>query len=88
MVDNHKPIGPNKDLRFPDWQAQFNAARIETDPEKLLQSVKEAEAAIFQRQQVLVEGIPHDGEQQAIADALRILRDIQTQKLGYPDWEK
>jgi len=88
MVDNHKPIGPNKDLRFPDWQAQFNGARIETDPEKRLQRVKEAEVAIFQRQQMLVEGIAYPGEQQAIADALRILRDIQTQKLGYPDWEK
>jgi hypothetical protein len=50
--------------------------------------VKEAEVAIFKRQQMLVEGIPHAGEQQAIADASRTLRDIQTQKLGYPDWEK
>jgi hypothetical protein len=34
MVDNHKPVDPNKDPRFPDGQAQFNAARIKTDPER------------------------------------------------------
>ena len=78
----------NQKLRYPDWQREFEAALAEVDPQKLPQRVKAAEGAIFLRQQALSDAPDHRAEQQAIADAMRKLRLIQTEKLGYPDWNK
>jgi hypothetical protein len=50
--------------------------------------VDAAEAAIFLRSQALAESAQGQSEQQAISDAMRTLRAIQTAKLGYPDWNK
>ena len=85
MVDEDASSA-NQKLRYPDWQREFEAALAEVDPQKLLQRVEAAEGAIFLRQQALADA--PCAEQQAIADAMRKLRLIQTEKLGYPDWNK
>jgi hypothetical protein len=54
----------------------------------LPQRLEAAEAALFQRQQVLADGTDRRAEQQAIEDAVRTLRVIQKEKLNYPDWDK
>ena len=75
-------------LRFPDWQFAYQAALLEVDPQKLLERVKSAEAAIFLRQQALVHSSDGHAERQAFEDAMRAIRFLQTEKLGYPDWNK
>jgi fatty acid/phospholipid biosynthesis enzyme len=78
----------SQNIKYPHWQREFEAALLEGDPKKLRQRVDAAEAAIFLRSQALVESAQGQAEQQAISDAIRTLRAIQTEKLGYPDWNK
>jgi hypothetical protein len=75
-------------IRYPHWQHEFEAALLERDPQKLREHVDAAEAAMFQRAQALVESANGHAEQQAISDAIRTLRTIQREKLGYPEWNK
>jgi hypothetical protein len=87
MADqNTSPSAQN--LRFPDWQLEYQAALLEVDPQKLPERIRAAETAIFLRQQALVPSSDGHAEREAIADAMRALRFIQTEKLGYPDWKK
>jgi hypothetical protein len=73
--------------RFPkttySWQREVEAALTEGDPKTLRQRVDAAEAALFLRSQALAGALTHP-EQQAISDAVRTLRTIQRDKLGYP----
>jgi hypothetical protein len=85
MTDHDSSTSEN--IKYPHWQREFEAALREEDPESLRQRVDAAEAAIFVRSQALVDS-PHAQEQQAMSDATRTLRAIQTEKLGYPDWNK
>jgi hypothetical protein len=87
MAD-HDTSPSTQNLRFPDWQREFEAALLEGDPQKLSERVRAAEAAIFLRQQALVQSSDGHAEHQAMADAMRALRVIQTEKLDYPDWNK
>jgi hypothetical protein len=75
-------------IKYPHWQREFEAALREDDPQSLRQRVDVAEAALFLRSQALVGSAQGQAEQQAISDAIRILRSIQREKLGYPDWNK
>jgi CheY-like chemotaxis protein len=75
-------------IRFPNWQLEYQAALLEVDPQKLHERVKAAEAAIFLRQQALANSPDGQAERQAIEDAMHALRFLQTEKLGYPDWKK
>ena len=74
--------------RFPRWQRELEAAVVETDPVKLRRRIEAAEAAIFLRSQELVHSADGQAERQAISDAIRTLRMLQTEKLQYPDWNK
>ena len=74
-------------LKYPHWQREFEAAVREGDPESLRQRVDVAEAALFLRSQALVGSALGHAEQQAISDAMRTLRVIQREKLGYPALE-
>jgi hypothetical protein len=74
-------------IKFPHWQREFEAALLESDAQKLRQLVEAAEAAIFVRSQALAESADRRAEQQAISDAIRTLRAIQVEKLGYPRLE-
>jgi hypothetical protein len=86
MADNTSPSPTN--LKFPGWQHEFEAALLEADQQKLRERLEAAEVAMFLRSQALVHGTDGHAEQQAIRDATAKLRLIQTEKLGYPDWNK
>jgi hypothetical protein len=73
-------------MKYPYWQREFEAALREGDPQSLRRRVDAAEAALFLRLQALAESAGGDEERRAIADAIGILRAIQKDKLGYPDW--
>jgi len=77
---------PNS-IKYPHWQREFEAALVEGDTQTLRQRVDAAEAALFLRSQALAGGASDSPEQQAIADAVRTLRAIQREKLGYPALE-
>lgn len=77
-------------VRYPAWQTLYEASLSESDPKKLLERVHSAEAAIFNRLQVLAqspESADQKAEQQAIADALATLRLLKRDKLNFPDWK-
>jgi hypothetical protein len=78
----------SQNIKYPHWQREFEAALLEGDLQRLRQRVDAAEAAIFLRSQALAESPQGQAEQQALADAIRTLRTIQREKLGYPDWNK
>ncbi len=89
MADDTSPSTPSpKNLKFPDWQGEFEAALLEADPQKLRERLETAEVAMFLRSQALVHSSDGHVEKQAIRDAVTKLRLIQTEKLGYPDWNK
>ncbi len=73
------------------WQREFQSSLNESDPKKLLERVHATETAIFFRLQELsqgtVEDTAHGVERQAIAEALRTLRRLKRDRLGFPDWE-
>ena len=66
------------------WQSELDAALAEGDPKTLRQRVDAAEAALFQRSQALAGTTLRHPEQEAILAAMRTLRAIQREKLGYP----
>jgi hypothetical protein len=66
------------------WQREVEAALIEGDPQTLRQRVDAAEAALFLRSQALAGSAGKHPEQQAISAAVRTLRALQRDKLGYP----
>lgn len=78
----------SSNLRFPDWQPQYQAALIELNYSKLLGRVTEAERAIFQRLQSLGR-IPNCEsrftELLAIENALSSLRLLKREQ-DFPDW--
>jgi hypothetical protein len=75
-------ISRSAKIKYPEWQPEFEAAKLEGEPETLRQRVDAAEAAIFLRSQSLV----GRAEKRAMAEAIQSLRVIQKEKLGYPDW--
>jgi hypothetical protein len=79
---------PAQNIKYPHWQREFEAVLLEGDPQKLRQRVDAAEGAIFLRSQALGESAEGHAEQRAISDAIRTLRAIQTEKLGFPEWNK
>jgi hypothetical protein len=91
MADDDASSAPN--LRSPEWLLEYQAALLEVDPQKLPERVKAAEAAIFKRQEALVNSSDGQAEREAIEDAMRVLRFIQTKdpdwsKLSHADWNK
>ena len=84
---NDQDTSTSPTIKYPHWQREFEAALLESDPQKLRQLVEAAEAAIFVRSQALAESADRHAEQQAISDAIRTLRAIQREKLGYPGLE-
>lgn len=75
-------------ILYPDWQNEYVAALFEFDGEKLLERVKAAETAIFNRLQAISQSPDSQAERQAIDDALAALRVLKRDNLGFPDWEK
>jgi hypothetical protein len=69
----------------PMWQALYQKALAETDPDKLLPLVMAADDAMFDRSQELMSSFDGEEERQAINDALRTLRTLQVDKLNFPE---
>ena len=69
---------------FPDWQPQYMAAVLETDPQKLQGRVFSLEEAIVKRMQSLADAPGAEAERHAIEHALRALRVLQVERLQYP----
>jgi len=87
-VVTEQNIPTTHSIKYPHWQREFEAALREGDPQTLRQRVDAAEAALFLRSQALVGSSEGDAELQAISDAIRTLRTIQRDKLGYPELNK
>ena len=85
MTDHDTSTSQN--MKFPHWQREFEAALREGDSQSVRQRVDAAEAALFLRSQALVGSAQGHAERQAISDAIRTLRAIQREKLGYPRLE-
>jgi hypothetical protein len=82
------PNLPLPKILYPEWQPEFQAALSEHDHGKLLEQVRAAEAAIFNRLQAISQGPDHEAERDAIQGALVSLRILKGDSLGFPDWEK
>jgi hypothetical protein len=87
MTDSGSPSAPSPKMSYPEWQADYQAALVELDPEKLPKRVEAAETAIFKRLQTLSGNQDSHAERQAIEDALASLRLLK-REMGFPDWEK
>jgi hypothetical protein len=76
------------EILYPQWQNEYAAALLETDPQKLSERVEAAETAIYKRRQELSQNSEHHTERHVIEDALQSLRVLKKKELGFPDWEK
>ena len=65
MVDNS--------VIYPKWQPQLMAAIVETDPDKILERLKEAEKAISKRFEKISRSTSHAAEIEAIEKAMDTL---------------
>jgi len=79
---------PSSEIRYPEWQPEYQAALLELDTEKLRERVAAAETAIFNRLQAISHSSDAHAERQAIEDALASLRVLKRDNLWFPDWEK
>jgi len=69
-----------------DWQTLYLAAMMEADNTKLFPKLNEAEAAIFNRLQALSTAKNCQEERTALDDAIRSLRVLKRDQLGFPAW--
>jgi hypothetical protein len=72
---------------FPYWQREYEALISETDDKRLLELATALEDALFLRLQQLPHHAYPTAEDVAIKAALRKLRTVQEQRLGFPKWE-
>ena len=73
------------EITFPDWQPEYQAALFETDQQKRRENLYIAEIAIVNRLQALRTSNNGHIERAAIADAIRNLRRLQIETMGYPE---
>jgi hypothetical protein len=76
------------EILYPQWQNEYAAALLETDPQKFSERVEAAETAIYKRLQELSQNSDHHNERHVIEDALQSLKVLKRNELGFPDWEK
>ena len=68
---------------YPKWQIPLMAALAETNPDKLLERVKEAQKAISKRFWAISRGTSHEAEIEAIKEAMDTL-DVLRRKGSQP----
>ena len=68
---------------YPKWQAELMAALAETDPNKLLERVKDAEKAISKRFGRISRSTSHAAEIEAIENAMDAL-EVRKRKASQP----
>jgi hypothetical protein len=71
--------------KYPDWQEPFEAVLRETDPQRLLELVRDADGAIFARMLALGDSPDENNELKALRDACDHLLIIKTKILNWPD---
>ena len=64
-------------LKYPEWQASYQEALLESDKKKLEAKIQLAELKIFRRLQTISADIDHQEEKAAIAEALNALRSLK-----------
>jgi hypothetical protein len=74
-------------LKYPEWQTPLQELVLEFDREKLREKIQKVETLIFERLQQAAQGSEGRSEQEAMNDALSVLRIIKRDKLGFPDWK-
>jgi hypothetical protein len=77
MADSSPSFPSASTLRFPEWQAQYETALLETDEGKLPKSVAAAELAVLNRLHCLVGKAGNEQERVALSDALHALRYLK-----------
>ena len=78
----------DEELEYPHWQGPYHAALSDPGSAELHRRIQAAEHAIYERSQILAHDPGHQAERQAIADALSVLRNLQRDKLSFPDWKQ
>jgi hypothetical protein len=68
----------------PKWQQLYEAAIVETDPQKLIALIAAVESALMNRRQELGGQPGHESELQEIKAACQGLLIIKTERLGWP----
>ena len=63
----------DKSVIYPKWQPHLMAAIVESDPDKLLERLKEAEKAISKRFEKICRSTSHAAEIEAIEKAMDTL---------------
>jgi hypothetical protein len=72
--------------QFTTWRRKYAALVCEQNPNSLPKLATELEEALFVRFQELANDATPTTERAAIQKAVRTLRAIQEDKLGYPKW--
>ena len=75
----------DQELKFPEWQAPLQDVILEFDRANLPEKIEKVETLILERLQKLRQSSDGRSEQQAINDALEILRIVKRDRLGFPD---
>ena len=73
-------------LKYPRWQAPLQEVIFELNRKKLGDKIQKLEVLILERVLQLQLESDGDSEQEAINDALSILRALKRDKLDYSDW--
>jgi hypothetical protein len=76
-------LASGRPLRFPAWQAAYEATLRPTDTDSLFKLVEIAEAAILTRRDFLKNTVQGNAEQRAIEDALHTLSSIKRRRLKF-----
>jgi hypothetical protein len=71
-----------QNLRYPQWQGEYQAVLLELDNQKLLERIAAAETAILVRVQAFAKWPMARRERQAIDDSLRCLRILKNNVWG------
>jgi hypothetical protein len=67
---------------YPDWEPEYRASLVETDPENLTEKIRLAAIALFNRSQNMGSG--SCPEQHAMCEATIALRSLIAHKLRHP----
>jgi hypothetical protein len=79
-IDGTDGTMSDSELKYPEWQTPLQEVMLEFDRERLQEKIQKVEALICERLQQLSHRGDGRREQQAINDALTILRIIKREK--------
>jgi hypothetical protein len=77
----------DQQLKYPEWQIPLEGVVTEADVKKLPTRVHEVETLISERLKQLDSHRDGAAERGAIDTALKVLRIVKRERLGFPDWK-